>query len=451
MSKIIDIKGRQVLDSRGTPTVEVEILTEMMISATAIVPSGASTGEKEAYELRDNDPKYFNGKSVLKAVENVNTIIKKAILENEIYSENQEELDNLLIKLDGTKNKSKLGANAILAVSMAAAKVSAMEQSTPLYKYLGGVGSNVLPIPFLNVINGGAHADNIIDFQEFMIVPTGAKCFSHAMEMAYNVYNNIKKILKNKGLSTNVGDEGGFAPNLESIEHVLDILVEAIKMSGYNPKQFGKNAVAIALDVAASELNIKSGPDTGKYLMKKLSKKHNKNIIKTSDEMIAFYETLINKYPVVSIEDGLGEHDWAGFEKLNKAIGNKVQIVGDDLFVTNPKLIVKGIENKAANSVLIKINQIGTITETIQAINLAKKYNMSAMISHRSGETEDTFIADLAVAFNTGQIKTGAMSRSERIAKFNRLLRIEESLDKSAHYLGLCGCAFYNLKDKDLK
>lgn len=433
MSRILEIKGSEILDSRGNPTVKVEVWTELGSYGVAMVPSGASTGSREALELRDGDQKRYFGKGVLKAVTNVNEKIAPEICGLEVSQ--QALIDKTMIKLDGTDNKSKLGANAILGVSMAVLKAAAAELELPLYQYIGGVNARVLPVPMLNIINGGEHADNTIDFQEFMIMPVGAKNFAHAVQIASEIFHTLKKILHDQGQITAVGDEGGFAPDLNT-EQALDIIIEAIKKAGYKPGE----EVMIALDCAASELY---NQDTKKYHFKKQSKKEGKLIQKTSDEMIEYFEELIKKYPIISIEDGLAEGDWEGFVKCQKKLGAKVQLVGDDIFVTNPKLTKEGIVQKAANSVLIKVNQIGTITETIETIQMAQKAGWTAVVSHRSGETEDTLIADLAVALNTGQIKTGSMSRSDRIAKYNRLLAIEDELDITKVYQGKS--AFYNL------
>ncbi len=425
MSIIVDIRGREVLDSRGNPTVEAEVLLESGVSATAIVPSGASTGETEAVELRDGDKNRFNGKGVLKAVENVNTKIADALIGED--SENQVEIDRIMLELDGTENKSKLGANAILAVSMAIARATAIELEMPLYRYLGGTNAKVLPVPLMNIINGGVHADNNLDFQEFMIVPVfGGKDpenpkFSEALRCGVEVFHTLKGILKEKGHSTNVGDEGGFAPNLNSTKEALDILMEAIKKAGYEPGE----DVLLALDAASTEFYDKE---------KKVYKFEGEEL--TAEDMIVIYEEIEGAYPIISIEDGLAEDDIEGWKKLTEALGNKIQLVGDDLFTTNPKLIKNGIENGLANSVLIKLNQIGSLTETLDAIEITKNAAYTAVISHRSGETEDTFIADLAVATNAGQIKTGSASRTDRMAKYNQLLRIEEQLGKDAIFKG---------------
>ncbi|NPA42101.1 MAG: phosphopyruvate hydratase [Aquificae bacterium] len=409
MSAIVEVRGREVLDSRGNPTVEAEVLLESGATGRAIVPSGASTGEREALELRDGDPKRFHGKGVLKAVDNINGEIAKKLVGME--STNQREIDLTLIELDGTENKSRLGANAILAVSMAVARASAQELDIPLFEYLGGKFGVRLPVPLMNVINGGAHADNPLDIQEFMIVPVCGDSFKEALRAGVEVFHTLKKVLKDKGFSTNVGDEGGFAPNLGSTEEALDTLITAIEKTGYKAGE----DILLALDCASSEFF-----ENGKYRLegKEMS----------SDEMITFYEKLIERYPIISIEDPLSENDWEGWKNLTKAIGDKVQLVGDDLFTTNPKILAKGIEEGVANSILVKLNQIGTLSETLDAIMLAKENGYAPIISHRSGESEDTFIAHLAVATNAGQIKTGSASRSDRIAKYNELLRIEEHL-----------------------
>ncbi|WP_126993072.1 phosphopyruvate hydratase [Thermosipho globiformans] len=425
--EIIDVFAREVLDSRGNPTVEVEVMLEDGSIGRAIVPSGASTGKFEALELRDGDKKRYLGKGVLKAVENVNEIIAPKLLGLNAYD--QVYIDNVLLELDGTENKSKLGANAILGVSMAVARAAANSLQLPLYKYLGGVNAKVLPVPLMNVINGGAHADNNLDIQEFMIVPAGAPSFKEALRYGAETFHALKKILKEAGHVTAVGDEGGFAPNLKNNEEAIQVLIQAIRAAGYEP---GKD-IFIALDVAASEFY---NEETGKYFIDGSEK--------TVDELIEYYKSLIEKYPVISIEDPFDQEDWEAYQKFNKEVGNKVQIVGDDLYVTNVKRLQKGIELKASNSILIKLNQIGSVTETLNAIELAKTNNMTNVISHRSGETEDTFIADLAVATNAGMIKTGSLSRSERIAKYNQLLRIEEELGDVAQYKGLD--AFYSIK-----
>lgn len=409
MSKIKDIKAREILDSRGNPTVEVDVLLESGAKGRAAVPSGASTGSKEALELRDNDPKRYQGKGVLKAVNNVNTIIKDALIGLE--SSHQRQIDETMIKLDGTENKTNLGANATLGVSLAVLKATAKEKNIPLYKFFGDEIS--LPRPMMNILNGGAHADNNLDFQEFMIIPN-AKNFKEILRIGSEVFHTLKKVLKENGFNTGVGDEGGFAPNLNTNEEALDMLMEAIKEAGYTP---GKD-VNFALDVAASEFY-----EDGIYNLKGANKKL------TSNELVDYYQTLIDKYPIISIEDPVDEEDWEGFRKMTEKYGDKIQLVGDDLFVTNIKYLQKGIDNKVGNAILIKLNQIGTFTETLETINLAKENGYKTIISHRSGETEDVTIADLAVALNLGQIKTGSLSRSERTAKYNELLRIEEDLN----------------------
>jgi enolase len=415
MSKIVAINARQILDSRGNPTVEVDVYTEEGSIGTAAVPSGASTGEHEACELRDGDKAIYLGKSVMKAVQNVQDHIAP-VLEDEVDVTEQIEIDRIMLEIDGTENKTKLGANAILAVSMAAARAASIELGLPLYRYLGGSYARTLPVPLMNVINGGAHADNNIDFQEFMLVPRGFARFSDALRAGVEIFHNLKKVLQDAKLNTAVGDEGGFAPNLKSNEEALDFLCKAVEKSGYKVGE----QIGFALDVAASSFF-----KDGKYNLTGEGK------VKSSDEMIEMYSGLVKKYPIISIEDGLDENDWAGWKKLTQALGKQVQIVGDDLFVTNPKLLARGIETQTANSILIKLNQIGTVTETLQTIELAKTRGYTTIISHRSGETEDTFIADLAVATNSGQIKTGSASRTDRIAKYNRLIRIEEELGQT--------------------
>lgn len=422
MSEIVDIYAREVLDSRGNPTIEVEVYLESGAFGSAIVPSGASTGEREALELRDGDKKRYLGKGVLKAVTNVNKILAEKIIDEAIDAVDQVFLDNFMIALDGTKNKSKLGANAILGVSMAACKAAAEECSLPFYRYLGGTFARTIPTPLMNVINGGAHADNNLDIQEFMIVPAGATCFSEALRMAAEVFHNLKSVLKAKGYVTSVGDEGGFAPNLKSNSEALDLIVEAIQKAGYKA---GKD-VYLALDVAASELY-----KNGKYAFSGEGKTF------TSEKVIDYYEGLIEKYPIISIEDGMAENDWKGWKKLTERLSKKIQLVGDDVFVTNPEIFRKGIEEGIANAILIKLNQIGTVTETLETIEMAKRSGYGIVVSHRSGETEDTTLADLAVAVNAGQIKTGSVSRTDRIAKYNRLLRIEDELGPQAQYGGL--------------
>lgn len=422
MSFIEDVHARQVIDSRGNPTVEVDVTLESGVTGRAAVPSGASTGEHEAVELRDGDKDYFLGKSVRKAVENVNTTIADELLGRSVF--NQVALDELLLELDGTPNKAKLGANAILGVSMACAKAAAEELGMPLWRYVGGVNAKVLPLPMMNIINGGSHADNSVDFQEFMIMPAGADSLSQAIQIGAEVFHNLKKVLSDKGYSTAVGDEGGFAPNLKSNEEAIEVILQAVEKAGYTPEE----DVLIALDPAASEFY---NADSGLYEFK-----WSDGSKKDTDAMAEFWSNWVDKYPIVSIEDGLDENDWDAWQKLTAAIGAKVQLVGDDLFVTNTKRLARGIENNVANSILIKVNQIGTITETLDAIEMAHKNGYTAVISHRSGETEDVTIADLAVATNAGQIKTGSMSRTDRIAKYNQLLRIEEQLGDSALFLG---------------
>lgn len=426
MSSIIDIYAREVLDSRGNPTVEVEVYTEAGAMGSAIVPSGASTGVHEAVELRDNDEKRFLGKGVETAVDNVNLEIADELVGWDVFD--QVGIDNYLIELDGTENKSRLGANAILGVSLAVAKAAADENGQRLFEYIGGVNGKTLPVPMMNILNGGQHADNNVDIQEFMIMPVGGENFKESLRIGTEVFHNLKNVLKSRKLNTAVGDEGGFAPNLESNEEALQTIVEAIKKAGYEP---GKD-VMIAIDAAASEFY-----EDGKYNMA------GDNAVRTSDEMIEYYKKLVEKYPIISIEDGLAEDDWDGWKKLTKELGSKIQLVGDDLFVTNVKRLQKGIEMGVCNSILIKLNQIGTLTETLDAIELAKRHGYTAVISHRSGETEDTTIADVAVATNAGQIKTGSTSRTDRICKYNQLLRIEDMLESTAVYDGIK--TFYNL------
>src|SRR6056297_369920 len=421
MGKIVDIKARQILDSRGNPTVEVDVYTDHGAMGSAAVPSGASTGVYEAVELRDNDSSKFMGKSVLNAVDNINKKIKDEIIGE--FVDEQTRIDKKLIELDGTDNKENLGANAILGVSLAVAKAAAIEYELPLFRYIGGVNAKTLPIPMMNILNGGQHADNKIDIQEFMIMPVGASSFSEALRMGAEVFHNLKAVLKAKGQSTNVGDEGGFAPNLTSNEEAIEVVLEAIEKAGYKPG----DDIFIALDPAASEFYNKE---------KKVYHFESTNEDLSSDDMVNYWKTWVEKYPILSIEDGLDEDDWDGWAELTKVIGDRVQIVGDDLFVTNVKRLSQGIDSKVGNSILIKVNQIGTLTETINAIRLAIENSYTSVISHRSGETEDTTIADLAVALNTGLIKTGSASRSDRIAKYNQLLRIEEALGNSARYLG---------------
>ena len=429
MSRIIDVHAREVLDSRGNPTVEVEVFTESGAYGRAIVPSGASTGEREALELRDNDKSRYLGKGVLKAVENVNTILKDVVIGMDVT--NQVEIDHALIEADGTKDKSKYGANAILGISLAVAHAAADYYGLPLYRYLGGFNAKTMPVPMMNVLNGGSHADSSVDFQEFMIMPVGAYSIKEAIRMGSEVFHHLKNVLKTKGQVTAVGDEGGFAPNLEDNEAPLKCIMEAIESAGYIP---GKD-ICIAMDVAASEFYNK---ETRMYELKKSN-----GGSKTTDEMIAWYEELVSKYPIISIEDGLGERDWEGWKKLTEKLGKKIQLVGDDLYVTNPSILQEGIEKDIANSILIKVNQIGTLTETFDAMELAKKHGYTAVVSHRSGETEDTTIAHIAVAFNAGQIKTGSLSRTDRIAKYNELMRIEEELEESTIYPGIH--TFYNI------
>ncbi|MCA5588009.1 phosphopyruvate hydratase [Finegoldia magna] len=426
MSSIIDIYAREVLDSRGNPTVEVEVYTEAGAMGSAIVPSGASTGVHEAVELRDNNEKRFLGKGVETAVDNVNLEIADELVGWDVFD--QVGIDNYLIELDGTENKSRLGANAILGVSLAVAKAAADENGQRLFEYIGGVNGKTLPVPMMNILNGGQHADNNVDIQEFMIMPVGGENFKESLRIGTEVFHNLKNVLKSRKLNTAVGDEGGFAPNLESNEEALQTIVEAIKKAGYEP---GKD-VMIAIDAAASEFY-----EDGKYNMA------GDNAVRTSDEMIEYYKNLVEKYPIISIEDGLAEDDWDGWKKLTKELGSKIQLVGDDLFVTNVKRLQKGIEIGVCNSILIKLNQIGTLTETLDAIELAKRHGYTAVISHRSGETEDTTIADVAVATNAGQIKTGSTSRTDRICKYNQLLRIEDMLESTAVYDGIK--TFYNL------
>lgn len=429
---IIDIKAREILDSRGNPTVEVDVMLEDGSFGRAAVPSGASTGEWEAVELRDGDKSRYLGKGVAKAVAHVNDDIAPEI---EGYDAlDQVSIDKKMIELDGTENKGKFGANAILGVSLAAAKAAANSVGLPLYAYLGGPLANTLPVPMANILNGGKHADNKVDFQEFMVMPVGAPSFKEALRYTAEVFHSLKSILKAKGLATSVGDEGGFAPNVEN-EQAVEYILEAINKAGFKAGIDGD--FMLALDVASSELFGEGDKKGYKFW------KSNPGKLFSADEMIEFYTNWVNKYPIISIEDGLDENDWTGWAKLNASLGSKVQLVGDDLFVTNPKRLAKGIENKSANAILIKVNQIGTLTETIEAINLATKSKMTSIVSHRSGETEDTTIADLCVALNTAQIKTGSASRTDRIAKYNQLLRIEEELGSNAKYLGKK--SFFNL------
>lgn len=427
MVKIQSVYAREVLDSRGNPTVEVEVTGDDGSFGRAIVPSGASTGVHEAVELRDGDVTRYNGMGVSKAVDNVNTIIAKEVIGKEVTS--QREIDEMMIALDGTPNKGKLGANAILGVSLAVARCAANSLHMPLYRYIGGANAHVLPTPMMNIINGGAHADNNVDFQEFMIMPVNAPSFKEAIRMGAEVFHALKKVLKGKGLNTAVGDEGGFAPNLASNEEAIQTILEAIETAGYQP---GVD-VKLAMDVASSEFY-----QDGKYT---LPGENNKTF--TSKELVDFYVELCDKYPIISIEDGLDQDDWEGWDYLTEKLGSRVQLVGDDFFVTNTERLKKGIEKGVANAILIKVNQIGTLTETLEAIEMAQKANYTAVVSHRSGETEDTTIADIAVATNAGQIKTGSASRTDRIAKYNQLMRIEDELGKQANYAGVE--AFYQL------
>ena len=433
MTRIVDVVAREILDSRGNPTVEVDVVLECGAKGRAAVPSGASTGAYEAVELRDNDKSRYLGKGVLTAVNNVNTEIKEAILGMDALD--QVGIDTAMIELDGTPNKGRLGANAILGVSLALAKAAAEALGMPLYKYLGGVNTKELPLPMMNILNGGSHADSAVDVQEFMIQPVGAKSFKEAMRMGCEIFHNLGKLLKANGDSTNVGNEGGYAPaKINGTEGALDLMIEAIKKSGYEP---GKDIV-FAIDAASSEFCKEVAPGKFEYHFKREG-----GVTRTSEEMVAWYTKLVEKYPIKSIEDGLGEDDWNGWAKLTAAIGDRVQIVGDDLFVTNTERLKKGIELKSANSILIKLNQIGSLTETLDAIEMAKRAGMTAVVSHRSGETEDATIADIAVATNAGQIKTGSTSRTDRMAKYNQLLRIEDELGTTAQYKGLD--VFYNL------
>lgn len=430
MSLITSVYARQILDSRGNPTVEVEVETEMGGFGRAAVPSGASTGQWEAVELRDGNDDYYLGKSVIQAVDNVNEkIAEELILNYDVFD--QIAIDNAMIELDGTKNKGNLGANAILGVSLACAKAAADELGLPLYNYIGGVNAKLLPTPMMNILNGGEHADNSVDIQEFMIFPLGADSFANALQIGAEVFHSLKKVLKDKGYNTAVGDEGGFAPNLKSNEEALQIIVEAIEKAGYK----AGDDVYIAMDCAASEFY---NAEDGKYHLE------GEGTVYSEEEMIDWLESLVEKYPIISIEDGLDENDWEGWRKLTDRLGKKVQLVGDDLFVTNTEKLEKGIKEGVANSILIKVNQIGSLTETLNAIEMAKEAGYTAVVSHRSGETEDVTIADLVVAVNAGQIKTGAPSRTDRVAKYNQLLRIEEELWDSAEFKGLD--AFYNLK-----
>ena len=422
MPVIEDIFARQILDSRGNPTIEVDVITSDGYTGRAAVPSGASTGIHEAVELRDGDETLYLGKGVIKAIDHVNEIICEELVGMDVYD--QQGLDEVMIALDGTANKSNLGANAILGVSLAAARAGAASCNMPLYRYVGGLNANLLPIPMMNILNGGSHADNSIDFQEFMVMPVGATSFSESLRWGTEIFHHLKAVLKKKGLSTNVGDEGGFAPNIKSNEEAIEIVISAIEAAGYKPGE----DIYIAMDAATTELYDEK---TGLYTFKKSSGKQ-----MTSAEMVAYWVEWVKKYPIISIEDGLAEDDWDGWAALTQAIGGKVQLVGDDLFVTNVKRLRRGIENKIANSILVKVNQIGSLTETIDAVQTAHMSSYTSIMSHRSGETEDTTIADLAVALRTGQIKTGSASRSDRIAKYNQLLRIEEELGDSAQFMG---------------
>ena len=430
MSEIVDVYAREILDSRGNPTLEVEVFLESGAFGRAAVPSGASTGEREALELRDGDKSRYLGKGVLQAIDNVNNVIADELIGMD--AEDQVGIDMKMIELDGTEYKSKLGANAILGVSLAVAKAAADDAGQSLYKYIGGAGARELPLPMMNIINGGAHADNNVDIQEFMIMPAGAKCFAEALRMGAEIFHALKAVLKAKGCNTAVGDEGGFAPDLKSNEEALEVIMAAIVKAGYKPGE----DVLLALDVASSELFDK---EKGVYTLENEAQK-----IKTSAEMVDFYENLVNKYPIISIEDGMAENDWDGWKLLTDRLGKRIQIVGDDLFVTNPRILKEGIQKGIANSILIKLNQIGTLTETLEAIEMAKRAGYTTVISHRSGETEDTTLADLAVAVNACQIKTGSLCRTDRVAKYNQLLRIEDELDTCALFRG--HEVFYNIK-----
>jgi len=420
MSEIVDVYAREILDSRGNPTLEVEVFLESGAFGRAAVPSGASTGEREAMELRDGDTSRYLGKGVLKAIENVNNIIAEEVIGME--ADDQVGIDTKMIELDGTEYKTNLGANAILGVSLAVAKAAAEEAGQPLYKYIGGANARELPLPMMNILNGGAHADNNVDIQEFMIMPAGATSFKEALRMGAEIFHALKGVLKGKGYNTSVGDEGGFAPNLKSNEEALEVIMEAIVKAGYKPGE----DILLALDVASSELF-----KDGVYTLENEAQK-----VKTPTEMVDFYENLVNKYPIISIEDGMAENDWDGWKLMTDRLGKRIQIVGDDLFVTNPKILKEGIQKGIANSILIKLNQIGTLTETLEAIEMAKRAGYTTVISHRSGETEDTTLADLAVAVNSGQIKTGSLCRTDRVAKYNQLLRIEDELDSTSLFKG---------------
>lgn len=430
MSEIVDIYAREILDSRGNPTLECEVFLESGAFGRAAVPSGASTGEREALELRDGDKSRYLGKGVLQAVDNVNNKIADELIGME--ASDQVGIDQRMLELDGTEFKSNLGANAILGVSLAVAKAAAEEAGMPLYKYIGGANARELPLPMMNIINGGAHADNNVDIQEFMIMPAGAGCFAEALRMGAEIFHALKGVLKAKGYNTAVGDEGGFAPNLKSNEEALEVIMEAIVKAGYKPGE----DVLLALDVASSELFDK---EKGLYTLENEAQKE-----KTAEQMVEFYENLVNKYPIISIEDGMAENDWDGWKLMTDRLGKKIQIVGDDLFVTNPAILKEGIQKGIANSILIKLNQIGSLTETLEAIEMAKRAGYTTVISHRSGETEDTTLADLAVAVNAGQIKTGSLCRTDRVAKYNQLLRIEDELDTTSEFKG--HSVFYNIK-----
>jgi enolase len=430
MMTITDVFAREILDSRGNPTVEVEVYLEGGAMGRAAVPSGASTGAFEAVELRDGDKGRYLGKGVEKAVDNVNNIIAEEVIG--MNALDQIGIDKLMIELDGTPNKAKLGANAILGVSMAVAKAAAEQLGMPLYQYLGGVNAKELPVPMMNILNGGAHADNTVDIQEFMIMPVGAKSFREALRMCAEVFHNLRSVLSKKGYSTAVGDEGGFAPNLKTNEEAIEVILEAVEIAGYKPG----DDIRIAIDAAATELY----QEDGKYHFP------GEGVVRTPEELVEYYVSLADKYPIISLEDGLAEEDWAGWKLLTEKLGNRIQLVGDDLFVTNTERLSKGIQTGTANSILIKVNQIGTLTETLDAIQMANRAGYTAVVSHRSGETEDTTIADLVVAMNAGQIKTGAPSRTDRVAKYNQLLRIEEELGDLAQYPGLD--AWFNLKNK---
>ncbi|MCT4544560.1 MAG: phosphopyruvate hydratase [Vallitalea sp.] len=434
--EIIDVYAREILDSRANPTIEVEVVTEDGYMGRAAVPSGASTGAFEAVELRDGGDRYM-GKGVQNAVDNVNNIIAEEIIGMNVLD--QVKIDKKMIELDGTPNKAKLGANAILGVSMAVAKAAAEALGVSLYQYLGGVNAKVMPVPMMNILNGGEHADNTVDIQEFMIMPVGATSFKEALKMCSEVYHNLKKVLNEKGLSTGVGDEGGFAPDLASSEEAIQVIMDAVERAGFKPG----DDIRIAIDAAASELY---NEETGKYHFPGESKMKGEEVVRTSEEMVDYYEDLLNKFPIISLEDGLDEEDWEGWKVLTDRLGKRMQLVGDDLFVTNTERLSKGIELGVSNSILIKVNQIGTLTETFNAIQMANRAGFTAVVSHRSGETEDNTIADIVVAVNAGQIKTGAPCRSDRVAKYNQLLRIEEELEDAAEFLGLD--AWFNLNDK---